>query len=694
MIKLLRILGVVVLVAALVAAGHYAATLTREAAPAPEAAAPAPGAPAAAKIKHWSCAMHPQIHLPEKGKCPICFMDLMPVYEAAGGEDTDAPVMPLSKRARELAEIETAPVVYRPLSVSVRMVGKVDYDETRLSQVAAWVPGRIDRLYVDYVGMRVSKGEHLADLYSPDLRTAQEEFLIAHRAWEAARKGGDADAIANAQAMKTAVRKKLELWGILPAQVAALEASGRSDDHMTIFAPTGGTVIARDAFPGKYVQTGERLFTIADLRSVWVLLDAYEFDVQWLRYGQTVEFEADAYPGVAFQGRIVFIQPTLNEATRTVKVRLNVPNEDERLKPGLFVRARVDATLDAAGRVREPSLAGKWMCPMHPEIVGDGPAKCTICGMALVEASTLGYARPETPAQKALSIPTTAALLTGTRAVVYVEHAGKDATTYEGRVVELGPRAGDYTIVRSGLAEGERVVTRGAFKIDASLQILAKPSMMKPAEGSPAAKDPLRGETTNELRGGSPHPPREAAPPAHEHPAPAASAKEPAPAPPLTVFPPAPSMQPVLAAYLDAADALAADDAVKAATALDALRLAAKAVDAKAAPPDAQPDLARLAAAMAGAAGTATPKPIGEQRNVLAALSGVVGQYLRRFGHGFNEPLFEIFCPMAFDNKGHAWFQRGRAVRNPYFGSLMLKCGEVRQEFPPAAATKPQGGSR
>ena len=443
------------------------------------------GAPASqpaepAHVRYWSCSMHPQIHLPHEGKCPICFMDLIPVMETSTGGQTRGARLVLSRAARELAEIQTSPVCYRPLSVSVRMVGKIDFDETRLVHVSAWVPGRIDRLYVNFVGANIAKGEHLTYLYSPDLRTAQEEFLIANRRWEQARRAGGADEIASAQAARDAVEKKLQLWGILPGQVQELIRTGRGDDHMTIFAPMGGTVIAKEAFEGKYVQAGDRLFTIADLHSVWAVLEAYETDINWLRYGQGVQFEMDAYPGQVFRGRIAFISPTVNEATRTTRVRVSLLNADLRLKPGMYVRALVDAKLDQAGRVMAPEFAEKWMCPMHPEIVKDAPGKCAVCGMDLVESAKLGFGRPEVPARKVLSIPAAAPLLTGARAVVYVEEQKDGETAYVGRQVELGPRAGDYYIVVSGLQDGEMVVTRGNFKIDSALQIQARPSMMKP----------------------------------------------------------------------------------------------------------------------------------------------------------------------------------------------------------------------
>ncbi len=213
-------------------------------------------------------------------------------------------------------------------------------------------------------------------------------------------------------------------------------------------------------------------------------LDAYESDLAWLRYGQEVEFSTEAYPGEVFKGRVAFIDPVLNEATRTVKVRVNVSNEDGRLKPEMFVRAIVRSKIASGGRVLDASLAGKWISPMHPEIVKDEPGNCDVCGMPLVRAETLGYVTAEpSDTAKPLVIPVSAALLTGTRAIVYVQVPTAEEPTYEGREIVLGPRAGDYYLVRSGLNEGELVVTNGNFKLDSALQISAKPSMMTPEGG-------------------------------------------------------------------------------------------------------------------------------------------------------------------------------------------------------------------
>ncbi|MGE9294227.1 MAG: efflux RND transporter periplasmic adaptor subunit, partial [Puniceicoccales bacterium] len=229
---------------------------------------------------------------------------------------------------------------------------------------------------------------------------------------------------------------------------------------------------------------------IVDLSDLWLFLDAYESDLAWLRYGQKVSFTVEAYPGETFTGTISFIEPEMNRKTRTVRIRVDVPNADGRLKPGMFASALVSAQVAAGGQVYVPDLAGKWICPMHPNVVEDGPGQCPECGMDLVPADTMGYVKtaedsgkPTRPehvkgVEAPIVIPTSAVLRTGKRAVVYVQLPDQEQPTFEAREIVLGPKAGDVYLVTEGLQEGETVVTHGAFKIDSSLQIQAKPSMM------------------------------------------------------------------------------------------------------------------------------------------------------------------------------------------------------------------------
>jgi Cu(I)/Ag(I) efflux system membrane fusion protein len=380
--------------------------------------------------------------------------------------------------------LRTVPVERRFPDAKLRLVGKVTYDETRLGYITAWVPGRIDELYVDYTGVSVNKGDHMVKLYSPELYTAQQELIQTIASLKELQQSDLQSLRESAQGTIESAREKLRLWGLTAKQIATIEERGTPEEHVTIYSPSSGLVIHRNAQEGMYVQTGTRILTIADLSHVWVQLDAYESDLEWLRYGQEVLFLTEAYGGREFSGRISFIDPVLDRRTRTVKVRVNVPNEAGLFKPDMFVRATVHARIAAGGKVMDPSLAGKWISPMHPVIVKDGPGPCDVCGMDLVPAEELGYVAEGDAAREApLVIPVSATLMTGTRAIVYVELADAEEPTYEGREVVLGPRAGDEYIILHGLLEGDLVVAEGNFKIDSALQLQAKPSMMSPGGG-------------------------------------------------------------------------------------------------------------------------------------------------------------------------------------------------------------------
>lgn len=432
-------------------------------------------------VQKWTCSMHPQIMLDKPGRCPICGMDLIPLAQEAAV--TKPRELTVPEETVRLMEIETSVVERKFVSTEVRMVGKVDYDESRIKNIAAWVPGRIDRLYVDFTGTIVNKGDHMVYLYSPQLLSAQSELIQAVKSLQGLKP--DSTDLIKRTFFSTveAVREKLRLLGLTQEQIGTIEKTGQVTDHLTIYAPIGGIVIEKMAKEGTYVETGQMIYTVADLSRVWVKLDAYEADLPWIRYGQKVEFVAEAYPGEVFKGTISFVDPILNPQTRTVKLRVNADNPGGKLKPEMFVRAVVRAKPAADGTVVLPEMAGKWICPMHPDIVKDKAGACDICGMDLVTAESLGFVKAGT-VEPPLVIPASAPLITGKRAIVYVEATGAQKPAYEGREILLGPRAGDYYLVISGLAEGEKVVTKGNFKIDAALQIQARPSMMNPQGGA------------------------------------------------------------------------------------------------------------------------------------------------------------------------------------------------------------------
>ncbi len=383
----------------------------------------------------WTCSMHPQIRLPHPGKCPICGMTLIPVSEEKvdpRGQRASLREISLSPTAQKLAEVQVSPVERKAVEVTLRMVGMLTYDERKMAYITSWISGRLDKLYVDFTGTTVKKGQPMVYLYSPELLAAQSELIHAIRAARDLKKSGLGSLRATARQTIESAREKLRLWGLSEAQINDISRRGVPSDHMTILAPLTGTVVHKRGFEGMYVKTGTRIYTIADLSSLWLKLDAYESDLSWIRLGDRVRFETETYPGEEFTGTVTFIDPFLDEKTRTIKVRVDVANPKGRLRPGMFARAVLHAAINGA----EPPLV----------------------------------------------IPATAPLLTGKRAVVYVAVPGRPGT-FQGREVVLGPRADRYYVVRTGLREGEQVVTRGNFKIDSAVQILAKPSMMTPEGG-------------------------------------------------------------------------------------------------------------------------------------------------------------------------------------------------------------------
>lgn len=335
----------------------------------------------ASNILFWTCSMHPQIKQEGPGRCPICDMDLTPMREEAGGGDKAS--LRLGERARHLAAVRTTPVKYRELAKSVYTVGKIDYDESRVAHVTAWVSGRIEKLYVNFTGTIVKKGEHLVSMYSPDLLSTQKEYLLAYSGIEQFRNSDIPGVISSSQTLLENTKQRLLLWGITEEQIKELERTQDPQIYLTIYAPIGGTTIHKKAFEGMYFKTGDRLFTIADLNRVWLYLDIYEYDIPWIRYGQDIEVINESYPGEAFHGKVVFIDPFLNETTRTVKVRINLDNHEGKLKPGMYVNARLKAKLGGEGVIIDSGIMGKFMCPMHPDVISDKEGNCRECGMKL-----------------------------------------------------------------------------------------------------------------------------------------------------------------------------------------------------------------------------------------------------------------------------------------------------------------------
>lgn len=579
----------------------------------------------AAEAQIWTCSMHPQIQRPGPGACPICGMDLIPVHADGGSVGLLPSEISLSEHARTLAEVEVAPVERRFVEKTIRMVGTVEIDQTRLVDLTARVPGRLDRLFVDYAGIKVRKGDHMVTLYSPALLAAQEEFLQTLEAIDPAWTPSDANRT-RAKANVESSRDKLLLLGLTEDQIADLEKERKPDDHVTFYSPIEGVVLEKTANEGSYVDTGTRIYRMADLSQVWVMLDAYESDLAWIQYGQQVSFEVQAYPGDPFTGTIAFIDPVLDPKTRTVKIRVNAENTEERLKPGMFVRASIQSRLAEGGRPFAPELAGKWICPMHPEFVRDEQTPCEICGMDLVRASTLGNF-PADQTEAPLVIPATAPLITGERAVVYVRDPDRDQV-YRARTVRLGQRAGDDYLVREGLKEGELVVRQGAFKIDSAIQIQAGPGMMNPK--TPAA--PM--EYTQ-----------------HAEPVASLSAKQ---------------VDALMPAYSALTDAVRSGN-------LNAIHQAAETWESSDLFQGMETDPKTLSKAWQSF----------DLEAARSALAELTQQLIPRLENGSEErsPVYVIHCPMAENGEGADWLQRTPELQNPYFSGGMLGCGTVISEI-------------
>jgi len=367
------------------------------------------------KVTIWTCAMHPQIRMSAPGKCPICGMDLIPISQNnEAALDPDA--IHLTKEAVQLANVLTSVVTRQKPIKEVRLYGKVQADERLLQSQVAHVPGRIEKLMVNFTGERVHKGQTLALIYSPELVTAQQELL---------------ETIKTKQAQPEfyeAAKEKLRLWKLTESQIATIESSGNVQNNFEVVSNTTGIVTARRVNNGDHIAEGAVLFDIADLSSVWVMFDAYENDLPFLNKGDKISFTIQALPGTNFSGNIIFIDPIIDAVTRVAKVRVEISNQSEKLKPEMFATGIVKANL--------------------------------------------------TEYRDKLIIPRSAVLWTGKRSIVYVKQAGTDEPIFKIREIGLGPMLGNSYIVTDGLNEGEEIVTQGTFSVDAAAQLEGKPSMM------------------------------------------------------------------------------------------------------------------------------------------------------------------------------------------------------------------------
>lgn len=418
------------------------------------------GSPSGPKIVGYRSTMLPEVSpTPRKDSMG---MDMVPVYEATGS------MLELSEHARAMARVETIPVRRRRLTRDMRVVGKVQYDETRLATITSRVEGYAEHLFVRFTGVEVRRGDRLVEIYSPDLVIAQQELLTV------------LDISRSSNLIESSTRKLLR-WGISQSQIDELKRNRKIHERLTLFSPIEGTVTERMVVEQSAVKPGEVLYRVANLETVWVYLDIYEYELSWVKYGQPIEIKSEAIPGQSFIGRIGFINPILNEDSRTVKVLVSVDNTEKLLKPGMFVSATIHAELLADGKAAPTGVEGLWTCPTHPFVFQKEPGQCPSGNVPLVQIP--GRPKPETD-QLPLAVPVTAVLDSGLRKLVYVERARGQFVPVE---IEVGPRTDDAYLVLSGLSEGDLVVTRGNVLLDSQFQIRGLPSLFYKEGQGPAA---------------------------------------------------------------------------------------------------------------------------------------------------------------------------------------------------------------
>ena len=362
----------------------------------------------------WTCAMHPQIRMDKPGNCPICGMELIPVGQSSS-VGMDPSVIHLTKEAAQLANVLTSVVTSQKPVKEVRLYGKVQADERLLQSQVAYIPGRIEKLFVNFTGESVRKGQTLALIYSPELVTAQQELLEASKSKQAQPE------------IYEAAKEKLRQWKLSEKQITDIENSGQIKTNMEVASGASGIITARRVNNGDYVGQGAVLYEVSDLSRVWIQFDAYESDLQFLNKGNKMEFTIQALPGSSYSGTINFIDPTIDPVNRVAKVRVEMNNPGSKLKPEMFATGIVKANLDEF--------------------------------------------------KDKLVIPRSAVLWTGKRSIVYVKQPGS-APAFKIRVIELGPMLGNSYVITKGLTEGEEIVTEGAFSVDAAAQLEGKPSMM------------------------------------------------------------------------------------------------------------------------------------------------------------------------------------------------------------------------
>ena len=378
-------------------------------------------------IEYWTCTMHPSVRMKDPGTCPICAMDLVPVMKRApatldnGTTNSGQPItsdestFTVDPRRQQLINVQTTEVEIHSLEKVIRTVATLEVDETRIAYVHPKISGWIQRVFVDFTLQHVNLGDPLFSIYSPQLVSTQEEYLLALKTGENLADSPFEHVASGARSLFEATRRRLELFDITDEQIEQLEKNGQVQKHLIMYSPASGYVVERAAFPNMHVTPETRIYTIADYTNIWAYVEIYENEISYVREDQRVAMSTAAYPGEVFRGDITYVYPQLNEETRTMRVRLEFPNPELRLKPGMYSNIEIQVPLGAT-----------------------------------------------------LAVPESAVLRTGKRDLVFVDLG---SGTMQLRQVQVGAQAGGYYEILKGLQTGERVVSAANFLIDAESKV-------------------------------------------------------------------------------------------------------------------------------------------------------------------------------------------------------------------------------
>ena len=373
----------------------------------------------------WTCSMHPQIRNEEPGDCPICGMDLIPTSQMDQTLDPDA--IKMSKTARQLAQVETIVVGSQSSGSSLNLSGRLEMNQDNISSISANFKARIEKLYVNEEGEQVNKGQVIAELYAPEIQILKEELELATRE-------------ENEMLLKS-VTRKIQNYELSVRDVQSLE-----DGRLKLRASTSGVISTIDVKQGDNVKAGQNLISIADLSSLWAILDIYESDLNRIKKGDELTIRIPNEDNET--GEVVFVSPVLNTNSRTANARVVITNTNRNLKPGIFITAELD------------------------------------------------NAESKSTPNQALMIPKSALLWTGKRSVVYQQLDNENGAYFKMIEVETGKTSSDYIEIISGLESGDEIVSQGAFSIDSEAQLAGKPSMMNPR--TEPEETPISKETVSE----------------------------------------------------------------------------------------------------------------------------------------------------------------------------------------------------